>query len=77
MLLLSPPAYGLRHDKIVSLSKLGRSCSQPIPFRMAKTLCITQWEIKRETVRLADGAASKAVELADENSVTRIGYLLV
>ena len=50
-----PSAYGLRHDRKVSLSKLGRSYCQPISFRMAKTLCITQTEeIKRETVRLAD-----------------------
>lgn len=50
-----PSAYGLRHDRKVSLSKLGRSYCQPISFRMAKTLCITQpEEIKRETVRLAD-----------------------
>jgi len=50
-----PSAYGLRHDRKVSLSKLGRSYCQPISLRMAKTLCITQTEeIKRETVRLAD-----------------------
>ena len=52
---LNSSAYGLRHDRKVSLSKLGRSYGQPISFRMAKTLCITpKEEIKRETVRLAD-----------------------
>ena len=55
MHLLNPSAYGLRHDEKVPLSKLGRSCSQPIPSRMAKTHCITlSEEIKRETVRPAD-----------------------
>ena len=55
MHLLTPSVYGIRHDRKVSLSKLGRSYCQPISFRMAKTLCITRSEeIKRETVRLAD-----------------------
>jgi len=55
MHLSNPSVYGIRHDRKVSLSKLGRSYGQPILFRMAKTLCITlQEEIKRETVRLAD-----------------------
>ncbi len=40
----NPSAYGLRHDRKVSLSKLGRSYCQPISFRMAKTLCITPKE---------------------------------
>ena len=68
MRLLNPSAYGLRHGKKVPLSKLGRSCSQPIPFHMAKTLYITQyWENQRKIVRLTD---ESIVTMMDMGNIT-------
>ena len=49
------------------LSKLGRSYSQPISFRTAKTLCITLRGNQRETVRLAD---ESIVAMMDMDNIT-------
>jgi hypothetical protein len=52
---MDPPVYGLRHDKIVSLAKLGESYDRPILFRMAMTPRISEThESKEEIIGLAD-----------------------
>jgi len=55
MQLMDPPVYGLRHDKIVSLAKLGESYDQPILCRMATIPRISEiHESKEEIIGLAD-----------------------
>jgi len=65
---LNPSVYGMRHDRNVSLSKLGRSYDQPILFRMAKTHSYNfTKEIEREVVRLAD---EPVVAMKDMDNIT-------
>jgi len=75
---LDPLAYGLRHDRIVSFIKAGKDLQSANTIPYGKDPSYNPyWGNQREAVSLTDAAASKIVELADESSATRIGYLLV